>query len=108
MVLRRQPVRIVDGQPESGYASMYEIICCDCGDHPRLDYREVPLVASGSSSRNANGTRISKNSMATKTTTAMTAGCDTVRASCEARDQSARALSLLFKCATSAEGEVVV
>jgi hypothetical protein len=42
VALRRQPVRIVDGQPESGYTTMYEIICCDCGDHPSLDYRDVP------------------------------------------------------------------
>ena len=20
---------------------MYELVCCDCGDHPYLDYREV-------------------------------------------------------------------
>ena len=39
---RRQPARIVDGQPEGGYTSMFEIICCDCGDHPGRDYREVP------------------------------------------------------------------
>jgi hypothetical protein len=39
---RRQPARTVDGQPEGGYTSMFEIICCDCGDHPDRDYREVP------------------------------------------------------------------
>lgn len=39
---RRQPARIVDGQPEGGYTSMSEIICCDCSDHPGRDYREVP------------------------------------------------------------------
>ena len=22
--------------------SMFEIICCDCGDHPDRDYREIP------------------------------------------------------------------
>ena len=37
---------------------MLDIICCDCGDHPRLDCREVPLG--------------SKNSLTTTTTTAMT------------------------------------
>ena len=42
VVLRRQPVRIVGGQPEGGYTSLFEIICCYCGDHPDLDYREVP------------------------------------------------------------------
>ena len=33
---------IVDGQPEGGYTSMSDIICCDCGDHPGRVYREVP------------------------------------------------------------------
>ena len=41
VVLRRQPVRIVDGQVEAGQADAFEIICCDCGDHPDLDYCEV-------------------------------------------------------------------
>ena len=41
VVLRRQPVHIVDGQPEGGYTNMYEIICCYCGDHPDLDYCDV-------------------------------------------------------------------
>ena len=41
VVLRRQPVRIVEGRPEGGYADAYELICCDCGDHPDLDYRDV-------------------------------------------------------------------
>ena len=40
-VLRRQPVRIVEGQAEGGYADGFELICCDCGDHPDLDYRDV-------------------------------------------------------------------
>ena len=40
-VLRRQPARVVDGRPEGGYTDMFEIICCDCGDHPDLDYSEV-------------------------------------------------------------------
>ena len=38
---RRQPARVVDGQPEGGYTSMFEIICY-CGDHPDRGYREVP------------------------------------------------------------------
>jgi hypothetical protein len=42
VVLRRQPLRIVDGEPEGGYTDMYELICCDCGDDPWVDYREVP------------------------------------------------------------------
>ena len=41
VVLRRQPVRIVKGQPEGGYTDAYELICCECGDHPDLDYREI-------------------------------------------------------------------
>jgi hypothetical protein len=41
VVLRRQPARIVNGQPEGGYTDAFEIICCHCGDDPDLDYREV-------------------------------------------------------------------
>jgi len=41
VVLRRQPVRIVEGQPEGGYTDAYELICCECGDHPDLDYRDI-------------------------------------------------------------------
>ena len=41
VVLRRQPVRIVEGRAEGGYTDEFEIICCDCGDDPGLDYREV-------------------------------------------------------------------
>jgi hypothetical protein len=41
VVLRRQPARVVEGRPEGGYTDMFEIICCDCGDDPRLDYREI-------------------------------------------------------------------
>ena len=40
-VLRRQSARVVDGRPEGGYTDMFEIICRDCGDDPRLDYLEV-------------------------------------------------------------------
>jgi hypothetical protein len=39
--LRRQPVRIVGGRFEGGYTSAFEVICCDCGDNPFLDYCEV-------------------------------------------------------------------
>ncbi len=39
--LRRQPARIVDGRPEGGYTGMFELICCQCGDHPYLDYCEI-------------------------------------------------------------------
>lgn len=41
VVLRRQPARIVEGRPEGGYTDEFEIICCDCGDDPGRDYREV-------------------------------------------------------------------
>jgi hypothetical protein len=41
-VLRRQPARIVDGRFEGGYTGAYELICPNCGDHPDLDYGEVP------------------------------------------------------------------
>jgi len=41
VVLRRRPVRIVKGRPEGGWTEEFEIICCDCGDNPDLDYREV-------------------------------------------------------------------
>jgi hypothetical protein len=41
VVLRRRPIRIVDGRAEGGYTDAYEIVCCDCGDHPDLDYRQV-------------------------------------------------------------------
>lgn len=41
VVLRRQPVRIVQGQVEGGYTDVYELVCCECGDHPDADYREV-------------------------------------------------------------------
>lgn len=41
VVLRRQPVRLVEGCPEGGYTDAYELVCCDCGDDPDLDYRDV-------------------------------------------------------------------
>jgi hypothetical protein len=41
LVLRRQPVRLVEGCPEGGYTDAYELICCECGDDPDLDYRVV-------------------------------------------------------------------
>jgi hypothetical protein len=40
--VRRQPVRIVDGRFEGGYTEVFELICPGCGDHPYLDYSEVP------------------------------------------------------------------
>jgi hypothetical protein len=44
LVLRRQPVHLVEGRPEGGYTDSYELICCDCGDDPDLDYRDIPSV----------------------------------------------------------------
>ena len=44
VVLRRQPARIVQGRPEGGYTDLFEIICCDCGGHPDLDYSEVSPI----------------------------------------------------------------
>ncbi len=41
VVLRRISARIVAGQPEGGYTNAFEIVCCDCGDGPDLDYRDV-------------------------------------------------------------------
>ena len=39
--LRRQPARIVQGRVEGGYTDAFELICCECGDHPYLDYSEI-------------------------------------------------------------------
>ena len=41
VVLRRQPAHVIDGQAQGPYTDAFEIICCDCGDDPGLDYREV-------------------------------------------------------------------
>lgn len=41
--LRRQPVRLVEGRAGGGYTGAFEVICRDCGDHPYLDYSQVPL-----------------------------------------------------------------
>jgi hypothetical protein len=37
-VLRSQPVLVVDGRVKGG---AFELICCECGDNPDLDYSEV-------------------------------------------------------------------
>jgi hypothetical protein len=39
--LRRQPASIVQGRVEGGYTDAFELTCCDCGDHPYLDYSEI-------------------------------------------------------------------
>lgn len=38
--LRRQ--RVPPGRLEDGYTGAFEVICGDCGDHPDLDYSQVP------------------------------------------------------------------
>ena len=40
--LRRQPACIVQSWAEGGYTDAFELICCECGDHPYLDYSEIP------------------------------------------------------------------
>lgn len=40
--LRRRPARTIEGPADGGYASAFELICCECGDHPYLDYSEIP------------------------------------------------------------------
>ncbi len=40
-VLRRQPVLAVDGHAERGYTDAFELICCECGDNPYLDYSQI-------------------------------------------------------------------
>jgi hypothetical protein len=32
---------MVEGRAEGGYTDVFELICCDCGDDPGLDYREI-------------------------------------------------------------------
>ena len=41
--LRRQPTRIAEGRQEGGYRDAFEVVCCDCGDHPYGDYSEISL-----------------------------------------------------------------
>ena len=41
VVLRRQTVQIVEGGGEGGYTDAYELVCCECGDHPDTNYRQV-------------------------------------------------------------------
>ena len=40
--VRRRPVSIVDGRFHGGYTDLFELICPGCGDHPYLDYSDVP------------------------------------------------------------------
>jgi hypothetical protein len=41
--VRRQPAGIVEGRKEGGFRDAFEVICCDCGDHPYWDYSEISL-----------------------------------------------------------------
>jgi hypothetical protein len=41
VVLRRRPARIVDGRADGPCTGAFEIICCNCGDDPDLDYSAV-------------------------------------------------------------------
>lgn len=41
LVPRRQPVYLVEGRPEGGYIDAFGLVCCDCGDNPILDYRDI-------------------------------------------------------------------
>ena len=41
--IRRQPVRIVEGGKEGGDRDAFEVVCCDCGDHPYWDYSVISL-----------------------------------------------------------------
>jgi len=41
--IRRQPARIVQGRKKGGSRDAFEVICCDCGDHPYRDYSEISL-----------------------------------------------------------------
>jgi hypothetical protein len=45
-VLRSQPTLIVDGRAEGGYIGAFELICCECGDNPDLDYSGSRLACS--------------------------------------------------------------
>ena len=41
-----RPIRVrvdpeAEHQPAGGYTDAYELICCACGDHPDLDYRDI-------------------------------------------------------------------
>jgi hypothetical protein len=39
--VRRQPARIVEDPREGGDRDAFEVVCCDCGDHPYWDYSEI-------------------------------------------------------------------
>jgi hypothetical protein len=41
VVLRRPPARTAGSGPEGHFASGFELICCECGDDPGMDYWDV-------------------------------------------------------------------
>lgn len=41
MTLRRQPAGALKRRAGDGYSREYEVVCCDCGDDPALEYREI-------------------------------------------------------------------
>jgi hypothetical protein len=41
--IRRQPVRILEGGKDGGFRDAFEVVCCDCGDHPYQDYPGISL-----------------------------------------------------------------
>ena len=47
---------MVNGQVEGGYTEAFELICCDCGDDPYLDYSQISfrlrIAISAAGSRN--------------------------------------------------------
>src|ERR1700691_5436553 len=40
-VLRSQPVLMLDGRVEGRHTGAFELICCECGDNPYLDYSQI-------------------------------------------------------------------
>jgi hypothetical protein len=40
-VLRSQPILIMDDGMERGRTGGFELICCECGDNPYLDYSQI-------------------------------------------------------------------
>ena len=41
--IRRQSARITGCREEGGYRNAFEVVCCDCGDHPYWGYSEISL-----------------------------------------------------------------
>jgi len=41
IALRRQSARVLRGRAGGRRSGEYEVVCCDCGDDPTLDYSQV-------------------------------------------------------------------